>query len=317
MWLFDLYVKFVVFWLSYALRLHDFIKIKLTEKLRPLVPGVRVEYIKIPSRDEGRFIPAIRYTPEGATGALPVHVNFQASGWVLMRLGLDRYMLSLFAKRLNATVIDAAYRRAPWYRFPSAQDDCEDATAYVFANPSLYDSSRVTLGGSSAGGCMALVTAATFGPSKIKGVFSLYPVTRMERHAEMKKHKVQLNKKFHSGIVIPAWIMSFFVLAYANGDEAELNDVRFSPFKESVSKFPEHILLACGDADTLYGDGKVLIEKIHREGSEGQKKNTEFLSIPDEAHEFNNFPQSPHSVEWRDKLYEAAIAKLQAAWARP
>ncbi|WFC96120.1 hypothetical protein MBRA1_002776 [Malassezia brasiliensis] len=317
MWLFDLYVKFVVFWISYALRLHDFIKIKFTEKLRPLVPGVRVEYIKIPSRDEGRFIPALRYTPEGATGALPVHVSFQASGWVLMRLGLDRYMLSLFSKRMNAAVIDVAYRRAPWDRFPSAQDDCVDATAYVFANPSLYDSSRVTLGGSSAGGCMALVTAATFGPSKIKGVFSLYPVTRIESYAGMKKHKVQLNKKFYSGIVIPPWMMSFFVLAYGNGNDAELNDARFSPFKESVYKFPEHILLACGDADTLYDDGKVLIEKIHREGSEGQKRNTEFLSIPDEAHEFNNFPQSPHSVEWRDKLYDAAIAKLQAAWARP
>ena len=77
---------------------------------------------------------------------------------------------------------------------------------------------------------------------------------------------------------------------------------------------PNHILIACGDADVLYEDCQKMVEKIHQQGSAEQKRNTELFSIPDESHEFNNFPTHPHSYEWRDKLYDSAIAKIKAAW---
>lgn len=313
----DLISQATLWFFAILLRVHDFVKIQLTQHERPLVPGVRVEHFEIPSREAGRTIAAIRYTPEGAQGALPTHVSWQASGWVLKRLGLDRCMHSTLAKRLNATVIDAAYRKGPWYKYPAAQEDCEDAVAYVFANPAKYDTSRVTLGGSSAGGCMALTTAMSFGPSKIKGVFSLYPVTHIVPSSDMDSKKQQ-NPKFYSGIVIPSAVMGLFVRAYARRDErAELAQPRFSPYFGDVSKLPEHVLVACGDADTLYEDGRKMVEKIHREGSAGQKQHTAFLSIPNEAHEFNNFPSPPNSFEWRDKLYDAAVATLRASWGSP
>src|SRR5699024_184135 len=99
--------------LSYLLRIYDWINLKLSGSKRPLVDGVRVERFKIPSREPGRFIPAIKYTPEGATGKLPVYLSWQASGFLLKRLGIDRHMHSRFAKELNTVVIDASYRKSP------------------------------------------------------------------------------------------------------------------------------------------------------------------------------------------------------------
>ncbi|WFD43936.1 hypothetical protein MPSI1_002601 [Malassezia psittaci] len=282
---------------------------------RPSVSGIRVEHIKIPSRDKGRTIPAVRYSPEGAEGPLPVHVSWQASGWVLRRLGLDKHMHSVFAKRLNAVVIDAAYRKGPEHKYPSAQNDCEDAVAYVLANSSIYDTSRLTVGGSSAGGGMALVTAASFGPSKIRGVFSLYPLTHLESLSDMAKTKKQLTTKYYSGLVFSLKILALCIKAYSNGSAAEIAEPRFSAYNLDVSMLPKHILIACGEADVIYDDSRKMAEKIKREGSAEQKRNLEFMSIPEEAHEFNNFPTHAHSYEWRDKLYDAAIAMIKASWA--
>lgn len=313
---FDLCITPYVYLMSYVMRVLDWAYIWWTESKRPLVPGVRVERIKIPSRDPGRFIHAIKYSPEGAQGMLPVHLSWQASGWVLLRLGLDRYMHSTFAKRMNAVVIDADYRRGPWHKYPAAQDDCEDAVGYVLANPARYDLGRFTLGGSSAGGNMALSTAARFGPEVINGVFALYPVTELDLVPQTARDKVAPNRKYHSGVVLVPWMFQVFYRAYTSYQLAELKEPRFSPLRDDVSRLPEHVLVACGDADSLYPDGRAMVEKIQREGSMGQKKNTEFFTIPDESHEFNNFPESQHSFEWRDKLYDAAMAKLQAAWNR-
>ena len=302
----------VVYLLTYIMRLHDYINIRLTKASRPLVPGVRVERIKIRSRDEGRYIDAIKYSPANASAPLPVHLSWHASGWLLKRLGLDSFMHATFAKRLNAIVLDCDYRKGPEEKYPTAQNDCEDAVAHVLSYPQKYDVNRLTLGGSSAGGCMALVTAAKFGP-KIKGVFSLYPVTEMVPIDQIAAKKVSPNKKYNSGVYLVPWMFKVFIRAYANSED-EFKQPRFSPYYGDVSKLPNHILLACGDADTLYHDSRMLYEKIQREGSVAQKRGTEFLTIPNESHEFNNMPKTPETIAWRDKLYDAAIAMIQAAW---
>ena len=42
---------------------------------------VRVDKIRIPSRDSNRTIPAYMYTPTDVQGPLPVHLNWHASGF--------------------------------------------------------------------------------------------------------------------------------------------------------------------------------------------------------------------------------------------
>ena len=238
-----------------------------------------------------------------------MHINWHASGWVLKRLGLDSYMLSTFAKRLNAVVLDCDYRKGPEHKFPAAHNDCEDAVAYVLAHPDKYDVTRLTLGGSSAGGTMALAAAATFSP-KVKGVFALYPSTEIVPAEKVATTKIPPNKKYVSGVYLVPWLVRLFLRAYSRSDE-DLKDARFSPYYGDVARLPNHILLACGDGDTLYNDSRQFYDKIQRQGSAVQKRGTDFMSIPDQSHEFNNMPRTPATIAWRDKLYDAAIAHIE------
>jgi acetyl esterase/lipase len=44
------------------------------------------------------------------------------------------------------------------------------ACLYVLAHPEMYDVTKVSIGGTSAGACLALSTAAKLGPKKIQAV---------------------------------------------------------------------------------------------------------------------------------------------------
>ena len=69
---------------AYFYRIQDWIGIVASRSLRPSQkPGVRVERIKIPSRDKGRSIAAYKYTPTDVAGDKPlsVHLNWHASGY--------------------------------------------------------------------------------------------------------------------------------------------------------------------------------------------------------------------------------------------
>lgn len=302
----------VLFALAYLLRTYDFVRILLTQSARPHVPGVRVEHIRIPSRDPGRFIKGIQYTPEGASGVLPVYLSWQGSGWLLNRPGLDSHMNATFAKRLQCTVIDCDYRRGPEHKYPAGQLDCEDAMTYVLANPHKFDVDRISIGGSSAGACMALATCTQFAPH-VKSAFALYTPTKMLPLDRIEEKKAP-NAHFHSGAVLAPWLMRLFMLGYNDSGDAALKEPRFNPYYADVSGFPAYMLLACGDADTLYGDSVEFCDKIQKQGSPEQRAHTKLLTVPDEAHEFNLFPKTEHSRIWRDKVYEAAIAMIRASW---
>ncbi|WFD31741.1 hypothetical protein MSPP1_002780 [Malassezia sp. CBS 17886] len=307
----------VIIILAYALRVHDWTKQYFTRGRRPaIVPGVHEERIQIPSRDPGRSITAYKYTPEGATGALPVFLYWHASGFVLKRLRLDAHMLSLISSKLQCVVLGCDYRKGPENKFPAADQDAEDRAAltqqavlHVLAHPTKYDTSRITVGGSSAGGMLALVMCAVFGP-KLKGCFALYPPSVMASPG--KPHRAP-NDTFRSGIILAPWMFSLFIAAYAPRDLSR--EPRFNPLIADVSQFPEHVLIACGDADVLWNDGRLMIEKVQREGMGDHKTHARFLSVKDEAHEFNTFPATPETIAARDDVYGQGIAVLRAAMA--
>ncbi|WFD31740.1 hypothetical protein MSPP1_002779 [Malassezia sp. CBS 17886] len=294
----------------YVMRLGDAI-LRMVWRTPPVVAGVRVERIQIPSRDRGRSITAYKYTPEGATGALPVHLNWHGSGFVIRRLGRDAHMLSLIASRLQCAVLDCDYRKGPESKFPAAEEDAEDqAVLCVMAHPTQYDTSRITVGGSSAGGQLALAMCVAFG-RKLAGCFALYPPSFRVRPGETKPPPP--NSTFRSGMVLRPWMSAVFREAYTPQDVTR--NARFCPILADVSNFPEHVLIACGDADTLFYDGEKMIEKIQRDGQGDHKTHAKFVSVPSEAHEFNLLPRSPESLHWRDRVYDAGIATLRAAHA--
>ncbi|MFJ8236200.1 alpha/beta hydrolase [Ureibacillus sp. NPDC094379] len=118
----------------------------------------KVENRAIPG--PGGEIPVRIYTPEGE-GPFPSLVFYHGGGWVIGDLDTVDVPCRLLANRANCVVVSVDYRLAPEHKFPAAADDAYAAAKWVVENgPSIkVDSSRVAVGGDSAGGNLAAVVS--------------------------------------------------------------------------------------------------------------------------------------------------------------
>jgi len=118
----------------------------------------RVENQVIPG--PGGDIPVRIYTPNGE-GPFPSLVFYHGGGWVIGDLDTVDVPCRLLANRANCVVVSVDYRLAPEHKFPAAADDAYAAAKWVVENgPSIkVDSSRVAVGGDSAGGNLAAVVS--------------------------------------------------------------------------------------------------------------------------------------------------------------
>ncbi|MFJ6651474.1 alpha/beta hydrolase [Microbacterium sp. NPDC091313] len=122
--------------------------------------GVRVTRIAVPS-DDGSAAASLRLMrPVDAGAATPVLLAMHGGGFVLGRSEDFDYFCLEAVRRLGITVANVDYRLAPETVFPGPLDDCVAALRFVHAQASELgiDPTRIAVGGSSAGGCLAAAT---------------------------------------------------------------------------------------------------------------------------------------------------------------
>ena len=219
-------------------------------------------------------------------------------------------------QELNCAVLECDYRKAPENKYPAAHNDTEDAVLYVLANENTYDTTRISVGGSSAGGNMALSLSARMGSERIKSCFALYPAAQLTDPERLATVMGCVSDEFRSGVVIPHWSMKLFINAYTTPG-TDMNDPRLSPIFYDASKFPKYVAVACGDADTLYHMSFAFMKKISGSASgtnvDGSRR---FICVPNEAHEFNTFWTTRESREQRDLVEGEAIRMIRASWSQ-
>ena len=191
-------------------------------------------------------------------------------------LGANREFCSLVAARTKCLVFDADYRKAPEHPFPAAIQDAEDIVYYLFANPDKYDLSNIFLSGFSAGGNMALVTASTLGPNRIKGVIGFYPAV------DLTKQHTAPEKRMLAGIVNRPFIRDIARAAYMLPSQPR-DDPRISVINAPTENFPKHIYLVCGNADAGYDPIVKFTEKLKEAGH----RDIEFASLEYMGHGFD------------------------------
>ncbi|MFN2563152.1 MAG: alpha/beta hydrolase, partial [Jatrophihabitans sp.] len=100
------------------------------------------------------------YRPD-VDGPVPTVVFFHGGGFVIGDLDTHEGVCRQLCRDVGAVVVSVDYRLAPEHRFPAAADDAEAAARWVVAHIDEYggDASRVAVGGDSAGGNLAAVTA--------------------------------------------------------------------------------------------------------------------------------------------------------------
>jgi acetyl esterase len=104
------------------------------------------------------------YTPlklRQTDGLAPCLVFFHGGGWVIGDLDTHDVVCRKLADEGRLMVISVDYRRAPEHKFPAAVDDAIDATKWIAGNARQFgiDATRLMVGGDSAGGNLAAVTA--------------------------------------------------------------------------------------------------------------------------------------------------------------
>jgi acetyl esterase len=144
---------------------------------RPPCTSVTDRVIPGPAGD----IPVRAYVPTDEPGPRPVLVYLHGGGWVIGSIETHDGVSRALALGTGATVVSVDYRLAPEHPFPAAIDDCVAAVRWVAEHGSEIDvdPARLAVGGDSAGGNLAAVTAAELRDSDVDIRFQLlvYPVT--------------------------------------------------------------------------------------------------------------------------------------------
>ena len=114
--------------------------------------------------------------PHGAVEPLPVYVYFHGGGWTSGDKGpLTKYCAS--QARGGMVVVNANYRRAGRAHMGEILGDANDTIAWVTREIAAYggDSTRIVLGGDSAGGQIAALLAATSTQTELATHYGIRP----------------------------------------------------------------------------------------------------------------------------------------------
>lgn len=240
------------------------------------VPIGRVENIIIRGA-EGK-IPARIYTPVAAgSGPQPCLLFFHGGGFVCGSLDVYDGFCRMVAEISGVKVIAVAYRLAPESPFPAAVNDATAAMRWLVANAATHmvDVGRIAVGGDSAGGNLAAVTAqwARMALLPVACQWLICPMTHVsEQYISIRDHI--------DDPILSREMALWFIEKYLP-EGTDPTDTRHSPLLEYdfVGLPPAYIVLA--GKDPLHDEGLAYAEKLQAANIE-----TTVADYPGMMHDF-------------------------------
>ena len=210
-------------------------------------------------------IPARIYTPKAlrkTNGLAPCLVFYHGGGWVIGDLDSHDVVCRKLAHEGELIVVAIDYRLAPEHKFPAAVDDAMTAVKWIAANGKQLgiDASRLTVGGDSAGGNLAAVTAIAArdgdGP-KLAGQLLIYPGTDLAM-----KHPSHSEPE--TSILLTHSVIKWFCNHYLG--DADINDWRVSPSRaKTLAGLPPAYVITAG-GDPLRDEGDEYAQRLKAAG---------------------------------------------------
>ncbi len=265
---------------------------------KPIEP-VSVREIAVPTPDGD--LPATLYTPVGLPENSPLLVFFHGGGWVIGTRSSHDNAVRFLAKHAGIRVLSIEYRLAPEFPFPAATEDALAAFEYAVAKASDLgaDPERIAVGGDSAGGNLAAVTAQQAvrrgGPVPAFQLL-IYPATDFAR-------RYRSQDLFAEDLFLTDVHMKWFEGHYVPAG-TDLTDPRLSPLRaDDLSGLPPALVVTAG-FDPLRDEGEAYAEKLREAGVEVTLRRHEDL-----IHGFINF--TGVGTRFREALAETAGALRQ------
>ncbi|MER2191472.1 MAG: alpha/beta hydrolase [Solibacillus sp.] len=227
--------------------------------------GIPEEVGKVENRTipgPGGEIPVRIYTPEGE-GPFPSLVFYHGGGWVIGDLDTVDVPCRLLTNRANCVVVSVDYRLAPEHKFPAAADDAYAAAKWVVENgPSIQvDSSRVAVGGDSAGGNLAaVVSLLARDKNEIDLAYQLliYPVTNYSYETVSYRDNAD-------GYLLTKDSMVWFWDHYLRDSEDGKNPYASPLRTEDLSSLPPTLVITA-EFDPLRDEGEAYAQRLKEAG---------------------------------------------------
>lgn len=214
----------------------------------------RVEDFRIPARDD-HAMPARLYAPsyqphEHGPNGLPVLLYVHGGGFTIGSLATHDVLCRQLSRLGHCAVVSLDYRLAPAHRFPTAVNDAWDALLWLHEHGQVLglDSTRLAMGGDSAGGTLTAVCAHLARDAKLPLALQLlfYPGTTA--HQDTPSHRT-----FAHGFMLDKETVDWFFAQYI--DPSDRDDWRFAPLNA-----PDHSDLApawigLAECDPLVDEG--------------------------------------------------------------
>ena len=250
---------------------------------------------------EGKLGARFYKTPE-VGGPHPLLVFYHGGGFVLGGLDSHDSVCRLFAVHAGVDVLAVDYRLAPERPFPAAADDARAAYNWAQANAADLgsDPTRVAVGGDSAGGNLAAVTAIdvarSLAPPPVAQLL-IYPAVDFVEVSESMK-------LFANGFFLTADLMQWFGDQYAgSADDSHVDrgQWRISPINtDDLSGVAPALVITAG-FDPLRDEGEAYARRLNEAGVPVVQRR-----FPELVHGFMQMGGA--SVAARDASIEAAGA---------
>ncbi len=123
----------------------------------PEIEGVVSSDHHAPGPDGAPDVMVRVYEPEARAETLPALLWIHGGGFVLGSVEADDLKVKALTLQLNCVIASVEYRLAPEHPFPAPLEDCYAALKWLAGNADQFgiDTSRIAIGGQSAGGGLA------------------------------------------------------------------------------------------------------------------------------------------------------------------
>ncbi|MDA0868963.1 MAG: alpha/beta hydrolase [Proteobacteria bacterium] len=258
----------------------------------------RDETWHIPTRD-GAMIRARLWAPSHARH--PVLLYFHGGGFTIGSSQTHAGVCQQLAALADCAVLSVDYRLAPEHRFPVAVHDAWDALAWLLEHGAArgLDTARVAVGGDSAGGTLAAVTALHARdhgwPVALQLLF--YPGTT--GHQDTDSHQ-----RFAHALVLGKLHCDYFFSQYI--EPSQRSDWRFAPLHAAQHEGVAALWLGLAEHDPLHDEGLAYADALRL-----ARVPVALEIYPGTVHGFIQWGRAEPLAR---QAHQDAAAALRAAW---
>lgn len=219
----------------------------------------RVEDFSLPARD-GHALPARLYAP--SFEQLPVLLFFHGGGFTIGSLATHDVLCRQLCHLAGCAVVAVDYRLAPEHKFPVAANDAWDALQWLAKHASALglDGRRLAVGGDSAGGTLAAMSAILARDAELSLALQLLFYPGCAAHPDTASYR-----KFAQGFVLGEADISWFFNHYLRSP-ADREDWRFAPLNASEVSDVAPVWLGLAECDPLVDEGVMYGDKLRAAG---------------------------------------------------